>query len=175
MSDRNPGEALKAMRPTICSSCGHAHQGKHLAFICIGCPCPERPGREEASRKDQMQTHCGVAETLDGTAIGEHLESKPNGQQKDYVVLTAAERAKGFVEPVRRSYVHAKCGTMTTMGQELAETYARCPDFYSGTFCCGCGAHFHVGESGEFVWAGTDQKVGTTQKPHACADEKAAK
>lgn len=122
-------------------------------------------------RKDQMQTHCGVAETIGGTPIGEHLESKPNGQQRDYVVLTAEERAKGFVEPVRQSYKHLKCGTVTTMGLALAETYARCPDFYSGTFCCGCGTHFPVGENGEFVWADTDQKVGTTQKSHACADQ----
>ena len=53
------------------------------------------------------------------------------------------------------------CGTVTTMGQTLAETYARDPFFYSGTFCCGCGAHFPVGENGEFVWDGTNERVGT--------------
>lgn len=83
------------------------------------------------------------------------------GQQQDYVVLAEEERAKGFVRPVRRSYKHLKCGTVTTMGQTLAETYARDPYFYSGTFCCGCGDHFPVGEDGEFVWDGTSQKVGT--------------
>jgi len=117
-------------------------------------------------RKDQMATPCGLAETLDGTPIGEHVEAKPNGQQKDYVVLTAEERAKGFVEPVRRSYVHEKCGNVTTMGQELAETYARCPDFYSGTFCCSCSNHFPVGASGQFVWKDNPtQKVGTRSTP----------
>jgi len=83
------------------------------------------------------------------------------GQQQDYVVLAEEERAKGFVRPVRRSYVHEKCGVVTTMGQTLAETYARNPHFYSGTFCCGCGAHFPVGDNGEFVWDGTTAKVGT--------------
>ena len=83
------------------------------------------------------------------------------GQQRDYVVLAEEERAKGFVRPVRRSYKHLKCGGVTTMGQTLAETYARDPYFYSGTFCCHCGTHFPVGEDGEFVWAGTDEKVGT--------------
>lgn len=53
------------------------------------------------------------------------------------------------------------CGVVTTMGQALAETYARDPSFYSGTFCAGCGAHFPVGEEGEFVWDGTSEKVGT--------------
>lgn len=53
------------------------------------------------------------------------------------------------------------CGTVTTMARSLAETYARDPGFYSGTFCVGCGKHFPVGEDGEFVWDGTDEKVGT--------------
>ena len=83
------------------------------------------------------------------------------GQQQDYVVLAEEERAKGFVRPVRRSYRHLACGTVTTMGLTLAETYARDPQFYSGTFCCGCRAHFPVGEEGEFVWDGTDERVGT--------------
>ena len=76
------------------------------------------------------------------------------------MVLAKEERAKGFVRPVRRSYVHTKCGTLTTMGQSLAETYARDPHFYSGTFCCGCGSHFPVGENGEFVWEDGSGKVG---------------
>lgn len=82
------------------------------------------------------------------------------GQQKGYVVLADEERAKGFVRPVRRSYKHLTCGGVTTMGQSLAETYARDPHFYSGTFCCRCGTHFPVGENGQFVWDGTDEKVG---------------
>ena len=98
----------------------------------------------------------------DGTQIYPgHRTLRPNGQQEGYVVLAEEERAKGFVRPVRRSYVHLKCGILTTMGQTLAETYARDPGFYSGTFCCGCGRHFLVGKDGEFVWAGTDEKVGT--------------
>jgi len=91
----------------------------------------------------------------------EHRNLRPDGMQNDYVVLAEEERAKGFVRPVRRSYKHLKCNGVTTMGQTLAETYARQPDFYSGTFCCHCGAHFPVGEAGEFVWQGTNQMVGT--------------
>ena len=83
------------------------------------------------------------------------------GQQRDYVVLAEEERAKGFVRPVRRSYRHLTCGVVTTMSQPIAETYARDPKFYSGTFCCGCGNHFPVGEQGQFVWDGTNEKVGT--------------
>jgi hypothetical protein len=88
-------------------------------------------------------------------------EGERKGQQKGYVVLADEERAKGFVRPVRHSYKHLKCGGVTTMGQTLAETYARDPSFYSGTFCCHCGTHLPVGEDGEFVWQGTDERVGT--------------
>jgi hypothetical protein len=83
------------------------------------------------------------------------------GMQRDYVVLSDEERARGFVRPVRNSYVHIKCGVRTVMGQKIAETYARDPKFYGGTFCVGCRAHFPVGADGEFVWDGTDIKVGT--------------
>src|SRR4051812_22641109 len=70
----------------------------------------------------------------------DHREIDPKtGQQKDYVVLSAEERAKGFVRPVRRSYVHTSCGAITTMHKEIAETYARDPKFYDGTFCVQCG------------------------------------
>jgi hypothetical protein len=93
-----------------------------------------------------------------------HTELKPNGQQRDYVVLSAEERAKGFVRPVRRSYRHEKCGGVTSMSQAIAETYARDPGFYSGTFCTSCGAHFPIatfGQLGEFVWIDDGSKVGS--------------
>lgn len=97
----------------------------------------------------------------DGTPVlPNHRELRSDGQQKGYVVLSEEERQRGFVRPVRRSYRHLKCGVVTTMGLALAETYARDPNFYSGTFCCGCGSHFPVGKDGEFVWDGTDERVG---------------
>ena len=87
----------------------------------------------------------------------------PNtGQHQAYWVLSDEERAKGFVRPVRRTYKHVECGTITTMGQKIAETYARDPKYYGSTFCVHCGAHFPVGENGEFVWDDAKgEKVGT--------------
>lgn len=79
---------------------------------------------------------------------------KPDGQQCCYLVLSEAERAKGFIRPVRTKYRHLKCGTTTSMGLALSETYARDPKFYGGTFCCHCGTHFHLRtvEGDEFKW-----------------------
>jgi hypothetical protein len=93
--------------------------------------------------------------------VPDYRDDRGDGQQKDYVVLSDEERAKGFVRPVRQSYTHLKCGTVTKMGLKIAETYARDPKFYGGTFCCGCGEHSPVGENGEFVWEGSNEKVGT--------------
>lgn len=75
--------------------------------------------------------------------------TRPDGQNEKYLVLSEAERAKGFVRPVRRSYTHKRCGDSTRMGLELCETYARNPLFYGATFCCTCRRHFPVGE---FTW-----------------------
>lgn len=99
----------------------------------------------------------------DGTQVyPEHRAINPDtGMQLGYVVLAEEERAKGFVRPLRREYTHLKCGTDTRMATTIAETYARKPDFYSGTFCVACRDHFPVGADGEFVWKGTNEKVGT--------------
>lgn len=140
-----------------------------------------------------------------------------DGMQKNYLVLSDAERAKGFVRPVRLAYKHAGrlvcgkprymdklaldpgkvawvcagppghegdcftwlqaseqelkrfdrtshlggCDSVTTMGRELAETYAREPGFYGATFCVNCRKHLPVGASGEFIWEPDGSKVGT--------------
>lgn len=140
-----------------------------------------------------------------------------DGQHAGYVVLSAEERSKGFVRPVRKSYTHvgrqvcgkerpdsksslsedkvawlcvgssdhagdcdtfqavteqelknfkakgsfSGCNYTTSMGRELAETYARDPKFYGATFCSKCKMHFPVGEYGEFEWFPNGGKVGT--------------
>lgn len=53
------------------------------------------------------------------------------------------------------------CGAVTTMGRDLAETYARDPDHYGSTFCVRCNKHLPVGKGGEFVWEGEPDRVGT--------------
>lgn len=96
----------------------------------------------------------------DGSPVTpDHREIDPaTGLQKGYVVLSEEERAKGFVRPVRTSYTHTACGTVTTMHRSLAETYARDPKFYNGTFCACCRHHFPLDQ---FVWTGTNEQVGS--------------
>lgn len=88
-------------------------------------------------------------------------DSQP-GMAETYLVLSEAERAAGFVRPVRLSYIHTVCGTVTRMAQAIAETYARNPGFYGSTYCAHCRNHRPVGPDGEFVWDYPGgEKVGT--------------
>lgn len=50
------------------------------------------------------------------------------------------------------------CGTVTSMSLAIAETYARNPKFYGGTFCTKCRTHLPLEE---FLWEGTNEIVGS--------------
>jgi len=85
-------------------------------------------------------------------------DDAPKLQNEAYLVLSDEERAKGFVRPVRRSYVHKTCNTVTSMGQSIAETYARNPKFYGATYCVHCQKHLPVSE---FTWVDDGMIVGS--------------
>lgn len=109
--------------------------------------------------------------TTDSTdpELGHGVDKEAVPQNKKYLILSKEERAKGFVRPVRRMYIHVgiggneidpndmskhgrvgnACGVATTMGLELCETYARDPKFYGSTYCVGCKKHLPVAE---FKW-----------------------
>lgn len=86
------------------------------------------------------------------------VDKTPRPQSEVYLVLSEAERAKGFVRPLYRAYMHhdPECGAVTTMGQALCETFAARPAFYGATYCCGCRLHRPVGPEGEFTWVDAD-------------------
>lgn len=99
------------------------------------------------------------------------FDDSPRPQDPVYLVLSEAERAQGFVRPLRRTYVHSRnidhpngrgtlsaCGTATTMSTAIAETYARQPSFYGSTYCAGC--HMHIALEA-FTWDGTNDLVGS--------------
>ena len=83
---------------------------------------------------------------------------RADGQQECYLVLSEEERAKGFVRPVRDSYKHLQCGVVTRMGRALAETYARDPSFYGGTYCAFEKTHFPLFVAFENADGSTDRR-----------------
>lgn len=138
--------------------------------------------------------------------LGHGPDTEPGPQNEVYLVLSAEERAKGFVRPLRFTYDHvgirptyptreltdaekemfgdtyvcfepypesespktgrywtqkelnSGCGVQTTMGRDLAETWARNIHFYGATYCVSCRMHLPVRE---FVWSGTNERLGT--------------
>ena len=85
-------------------------------------------------------------------------DTEPQEQAEVYLVLSDAERAEGFVRPLRASYWHLPCGAVTTMGNAIAATFARNPAFYTNTYCPRCSMHKPLSE---FVWLDDGSRVGT--------------
>lgn len=94
--------------------------------------------------------------------LGHGVDDAPRPQHDVYLVLSEAERAKGFVRPYRNTYRHLACAVnpqqVTTMGEALSETYAREPNFYGATYCTACQMHKPVGE---FIWDQDGAVVGS--------------
>lgn len=88
------------------------------------------------------------------------VDGPPVEQAEVYLVLSEQERARGFIRPLRLSYIHEICGQATTMARAIAETYAANPAYYGSTYCATCRLHRPVGPDGEFHWY-DGQKVGT--------------
>lgn len=90
--------------------------------------------------------------------LGYGVDTEPVPQHEVYLVLSEEERKKGFTRPYRYKYIHKTCGTETTMGMALSETYARDPKFYGATYCVKCAMHKFVDE---FYWSADGQTVGS--------------
>jgi hypothetical protein len=92
----------------------------------------------------------GVTDNPQDPRLTHGVDTAPAPQAEVYLVMSEAERAQGFVRPLRRTYIHTEgCGVATTMGQSIAETYARNPSFYGSTYCTGCRMHLPLME---FQW-----------------------
>lgn len=100
----------------------------------------------------------GVTDDPNDPRIRRGVDSEKTDQHDIYLVLSEEERAKGFVRPYRDAYRHEECGTVTTMGRALSETYARQPSFYGATYCVRCRKHLPVGE---FRWDADGTEVGS--------------
>lgn len=80
------------------------------------------------------------------------------GQHGAHWVLSDEDLASGYIRPVRLSYLHRKCGKVTSMPIRIAQTYAKQPDFYSRTFCCECREYQPVSQ---FEWLDDKTTLGS--------------
>lgn len=107
----------------------------------VGIPAPKNPLRDLTAEEHERYDKYGYVK----------FEKYPEGHHTHGRFWTQAQLDS----------IDKGCQATTVMSRELAETYAREPTFYGATYCCRCGTHFPVGEFGEFVWAGTNERVGT--------------
>lgn len=67
-------------------------------------------------------------------------EKRPDGQYENYPTIDEG----AFEQEPRDTYIHETCGSKTTMTGDLPESVARDPEWYTRTFCAGCGEHVPV-------------------------------
>jgi hypothetical protein len=107
----------------------------------------------------------------------EHLKTRPDGQQNEYVTLPDEDRDQGDLTGVPQVYIHRKCGGATGMPEEIIRSYLKNPYLYSAdaTFCCTCGRPVPLREC-EWMETGEDLQTYTDKlraakpemKPKGC-------
>ena len=122
-------------------------------YVHVGPPGPIYPLRLLTA--EESERHAGAGYVV----FEEYLRFVPAGAP--YPAADPDDILGSFWTQARLDSADKGCGTATTMSAEIAETYARSPRFYGGTYCARCRDHFPVGKDGEFLWDGTGIRVGT--------------
>ena len=159
----------------ICSTTGEAPSkvraeqteptGQHKAYIVL---CEEERAKGFVRPYRDSYKHVGPAGPKD--PLRDLTEEQQalfggNGYVKFEAALVSEDGNTKTYGPSGRFWTQADldavgkgCGSVTTMGRALSETYARDPKFYGATFCCACNRHLPVAE---FVWTADGETVGS--------------
>lgn len=126
-SGRGANHGLVSKETCTCKECDPAQSGSSRVRT------PVETAAAELMRADAERVYQPVdraARAVVGAAVAPGIPDTatgPDGQQRGYVVLSAEERAKGFVRPVRTSYVHVgppgPKGTLRDLTPDEAERY----------------------------------------------------
>jgi hypothetical protein len=133
--------------------------GQHDGYVVL---CPDERAKGFVRPYRDSYTHVGLRPRYPLTNLTDEQEACYRGRH--YVKFEAfppdAPESNGGAVEGRlwtQQELDGRCGTVTTMGRALSETYARDPTFYGATFCCGCNRHLPVAE---FVWTADGTQVG---------------
>lgn len=134
--------------------------GQHEAYIVL---CPDerakgfvRPYRD--SYKHVGRSVCGKPRQLEGDARPLPVVCTDDVNHEGECTVWAPVDSEAALMKARDRHVLGGCGSVTSMGRALSETYARNPKFYGATFCVTCNRHLPVAE---FVWTADGQRVGS--------------
>lgn len=122
--------------------------GQHKGYVVL---CPDERAKGFVRPYRDSYRHVGRAPTC----------GKPdadNGDDDRFVCSMPSGHDGECLSFEHRDATHAGCGTVTTMGRALSETYQRDPSFYGATFCVNCNRHLPVSE---FVWTADGERVGS--------------
>lgn len=61
---------------------------------------------------------------------------------------------------IRYNYTHTICGHTSSLRTGTAKLLYSNPSLYNCLKCHNCDDHFPIGKYGDFVWEGTDVRVG---------------
>lgn len=140
--------------------------GQHDGYIVL---CPDE--RAKGFVRPYRDSYKHVGRSICGQMVGKPLHANfalggprticddAADHEGDHGIVTRTLSQPEHAD-VLRTHRLGGCGSVTTMGRALSETYARQFDFYGRTFCCVCNQHFPVGPDGEFVWIEKDGSVG---------------
>jgi hypothetical protein len=156
--------------PAMCTTSGEpvdvvranqtAETGQHASYIVL---CPDERAKGFVRPYRDAYKHVGMAGPDPQNRLT-HSQSQP----ESFIELAPRSDPHNHDEPAERivrywtreqiAAAGKGCGTVTTMGRALSETYARQPTFYTHTFCVYCNQHLLVAE---FVWTLDGARVGS--------------
>lgn len=131
--------------------------GQHDGYIVL---CPDE--RAKGFVRPYRDRYKHVGRSICGRIVGtEHgfrtICDDGEGHAGECGIVTRRLPSEQHHE-IERTHRLGGCGSVTTMGRALSETYARDPTFYGSTFCVRCNKHLPVAE---FVWTADGQQVGS--------------
>lgn len=137
--------------------------GQHKSYLILS---DEERAKGYVRPVRRSYKHVGLADPkypLRDLTPEEHARYDTYGYVKFEAYPPESQQGTGkFWTQAQLDKINNGCGSVTTMGQSIAETYARNPKFYGATFCVECNVHLPVGAHGEFVWLDNpDERVGT--------------
>lgn len=162
--------ATDANGPALCTTNGRPvaevrasqtnETGQHDGYIVL---CPDERAKGFVRPFRDRYKHVGIRPKypLQDLTAEQHERYDRFGYVKFEAYPPDAPESNGGTSTGRywtKSDLESGCGTVTTMGRALSETYAREPSFYGATFCCGCNRHLPVAE---FVWTADGARVGS--------------
>jgi hypothetical protein len=157
-------------KPAMCTTSGEPvdvvrsnqteKTGQHKSYIVL---CPDERAKGFVRPYRDSYKHVGIRPTYPTVKLT--TEQHERYDQFGYTVFEAypegSPESNGGSSTGRywtKADLESGCGSVTTMGRALSETYARQPSFYGATFCVRCNKHLPVAE---FVWTADNQRVGS--------------